>query len=303
MERSALSFAEKWTALARTIGPYSRLRIAPTPSGFLHLGNAVNFVLNWLTARLHPQARLLVRIDDLDAERKRPEYVQNIFDTLRNLGLDWDEGPRSPEDLERQWAQHLRLPLYEKLLQTLRQRGHLFACAKSRRELAPFGGDYPEAFRHQPYGLDDVDVAWRIRTPLPHQPEIMPPDFVVRRRDGIPAYQTASVADDVFFGITHVIRGQDLWPSTRAQQYLAQCAGLTAFERIAFLHHPLLTDECGRKLSKSAGAPPLSTGPANGTSPAAVFAIVARWLALEGPAKSAADLLAAARQKLLATDE
>ncbi|MCS7035813.1 MAG: glutamate--tRNA ligase family protein [Saprospiraceae bacterium] len=298
MERPAVAFAEKWAAFARTLGPQSRLRMAPTPSGFLHVGNAVNFTLNWLAARLHPQGRLLLRIDDLDAERKRPEYVQNIFDTLHWLGLDWDEGPRSPEDLERQWSQRHRLPLYETLLRTLRERQYLFACAKSRRDLAPFGSHYPEAFRQQPCSLDDADVAWRIRTPLPHRPEHMPPDFVVRRRDGIPAYQVVSVADDVFFGITHVIRGEDLSASTHAQEYLARCAELPAFERIVFLHHPLLTDAQGNKLSKSAGAQALHAQQARSTvSPADVFGLVGRWLALEEPVSTAAALLSAARQK------
>lgn len=298
MERPATVFADEWAAFMRGLGPQSRLRIAPTPSGFLHLGNAVNFTLNWLAARLRPQARLLLRIDDLDAERKRPEYVQNIFDTLHWLRLDWDEGPRSPEDLEREWSQRHRLPLYEALLNTLRERQCLFACAKSRRDLAPFAGQYPEAFRQQPCSLDDADVAWRIRTPLPHHPERIPPDFVVRRRDGIPAYQVVSVADDVFFAITHVIRGEDLRASTHAQQYLAQCAGTSVFERIAFLHHPLLTDGQGRKLSKSAGAQALHTGASkNALPPAEVFRKVAHWLGIAEPVSSAAALLAAARQK------
>lgn len=298
MERPATAFADEWAAFVRSLGPQSRLRIAPTPSGLLHLGNAVNFTLNWLAARLQPQARLLLRIDDLDAERKRPEYVQNIFDTLHWLGLDWDEGPRSPEDVEREWSQRHRLPLYEALLNTLRERKCLFACAKSRRDLAPFAGQYPEVFRQQPCSLDDADVAWRIRTSLPHRPEHMPPDFVVRRRDGIPAYQVVSVADDVFFGITHIIRGEDLRASTHAQQYLAQCAGMSAVERIAFLHHPLLTDEQGHKLSKSAGAQALHPEASkNALPPAEVFRTVAQWLGIADAVDSAAALLTAAQQK------
>mgnify|MGYP000457008202 CR=1 FL=1 len=296
MERPVNAFAGAWAVFVRSIGANSRLRMAPTPSGFLHVGNAANFALNWLAARWHPGARLLLRIDDLDAERKRPEYLQNIFDTLTWLDLDWDEGPRSVQDLESEWSQRFRLPLYEGLLEQLRARDALFACAKSRRELAPFHGDYPEAFRQQPCSLDDDGVAWRLRTPRSCALEAMPPDFVVRRRDGIPAYQLVSVADDVHFRITHVVRGEDLASSTRAQQYLAQCAGLEAFARVRFLHHPLLLDGQGQKLSKSAGAQALLQGQQGYLPAAQVFRLVAEWLGLDEVPETAAELLAIARR-------
>ncbi len=292
---AADAFAPGWWAFVRSVKPGSRLRLAPTPSGFLHVGNAVNFTLNWLAARLTPGVRLLLRIDDLDSERKRPEYVQNIFEVLCWLGLDWDEGPRTAADLEGRWSQRHRMPLYEALLTALRTGQWLFACAKSRRELAPFGGDYPEAFRQQACNLDDARVAWRLHTPLPHRPEWMPPDFVVRRRDGIPAYQVASVADDVHFSVTHIIRGEDLMPSTRAQQYLAQCAGQpwASFCSLHFLHHPLLTDDQGQKLSKSAGALALSEQRQRGLAPALVFRVVAQWLGLRASAAESAHTLLA----------
>lgn len=271
------AFAAAYRALVATIGPNSRLRLAPTPSGYLHLGNAFNFILNWQAARSVPGARLLLRIDDLDADRKRPEYVQDVFDTLHWIGIDWDEGPRSPEDFEANWSQHLRLPLCEQLLDDLHRTGQVFACGKSRRDLAPFDGDYPPEFRYQNGSLDTPNTAWRLQTPLPRTPDL-PPDFVVRRRDGIPAYQVASVADDLHFGITHIIRGADLESSTRAQQYLAACAGQSAFAQIRFLHHPLLLDAAGEKLSKSAGASALKTWREEGRSPEEVFQAVAAWL-------------------------
>lgn len=276
------AFADTYRAFVATIGPNSRLRLAPTPSGYLHLGNAFNFILNWQAARSVPGARLLLRIDDLDADRKRPEYVQDVFDTLRWLGLDWDEGPRSPEDFEANWSQHLRLPLYEHLLDDLRRTGQVFACGKSRRDLAPFDGDYPVEFRYQNCTLDTPDTAWRLQTPLPRTPDL-PPDFVVRRRDGIPAYQVASVADDLHWGITHIIRGADLESSTRAQQYLSACAGRSAFAQIRFLHHPLLLDAAGEKLSKSAGASALKTWREEGRSPEEVFQAVVTQLGEQGP--------------------
>lgn len=242
------------------------LRLAPTPSGYLHTGNALNFVLNWLTAR-STNSRLLLRIDDLDAERKRPEYVQDIFDSLDWLGLDWDEGPRTPGDFENNWSQHLRIPLYHKQLEDLRETGLLFACRKSRSELASFAGEYPAAFREQGLSLDEQDVSWRIKTP----PDFPLPDFVVRRRDGLPAYQIASMADDIFFGVTHIIRGMDLEPSTQAQQLLASCINNDKFLKIKFLHHPLLLDSSGEKLSKSAGSASLQAIRAAGGKPEKVF--------------------------------
>lgn len=281
------AYISVFRAFAGRVGSGSRLRLAPTPSGYLHLGNAYNFILNWLAARRVPDARLLLRIDDLDAERKRPEYVQDVFDTLHWLGLDWDEGPRSPDDFEKNWSQHLRLPLYAQLLEALRGGGHVFACGKSRRDLAAFGGDYPLAFRHQNCSLETPNVAWRIQTPVP-RPADIPPDFVVRRRDGIPAYQVASVADDLHFGVTHVIRGVDLAGSTAAQQYLAACAGLTAFSDLSFLHHPLLRDADGGKLSKSAGAAALKTWREEGRAPSEVFRAVSAWLGVEAVDTAAA---------------
>jgi glutamyl-tRNA synthetase len=243
------AFAEAFEQFLQGIGPNARLRLAPTPSGLLHLGNALNFWLNYRAAQ-SAHADLLLRIDDMDADRKRPEYVQDVFDSLHWLGIHWTQGPRDAADFEQNWSQHLRIPLYHKALDALRQQGLLFACRKSRRDLAPWGGAYPAEFREQGLSLDAPDVAWRIRTP-----EQFPlPDFVVRRRDGLPAYQVASVVDDLHFGITHVIRGADLADSTTAQRWLAQCMAQPAFAQIQFLHHPLLLDAAGEKLSKSAGA-------------------------------------------------
>ena len=275
------SFSAEYFAFLRTIGPSSRLRLAPTPSGFLHPGNAINFVLNWLAARHAPGARLLLRIDDLDADRKRAEYVQDVFDTLHWLGLDWDEGPRDALDFEQHWSQHMRLALYHSTLDLLKERGHLFACAKSRRDLEPFKDRYPQAFRSQNCSLDDPEVAWRIRTP----DDFVLPDFVVRRRDGLPAYQIASLADDRYFGITHIVRGQDLADSTAAQRYLAVCLDWAGFARVRILHHPLLLNDSGEKLSKSAGATALRRWREDGRGPAAIFQQTANLLNLD-PAKA-----------------
>jgi glutamyl-tRNA synthetase len=284
-------FAERFFEFAKTAGPGCRLRFAPTPSGYLHLGNALNFTLNWLVARLQG-GKILLRIDDLDAERKRPEYVADIFESLRWLGLDWDKGPgidaqKDPvQDFESNWSQHLRLPLYVEVLDRLRAQNVLFGCQKSRSAVAEYGHVYPLEFRHQHLSLDTPDVAWRITYDV--QGPIR--DFIVRRRDGIPAYQIASFSDDVHFGITHVIRGADLEASTKAQQYLGGLLQESRFSNIHFLHHPLILDQQGDKLSKSTGANSLMAIRAGGGSPALVFEQVAAMLHLP-KVTTAADLL------------
>ncbi|MFN0037161.1 MAG: glutamate--tRNA ligase family protein [Saprospiraceae bacterium] len=282
------SFAQLFFDFAKSVAPESRLRLAPTPSGFVHIGNALNFTLNWLAAKysggLAPSespAKIYLRIDDLDADRRRPEYLDDIFDTLRWLNLDWDSqsGHRAIEQSD-------NLPRYFHVLERLRERGLLFACQKSRRELEPFGGAYPSEFREQNLGLDAPDVAWRIKTP----PGFPLPDFVVRRRDGIPAYQVASLADDLHLGITHIVRGADLEDSTAAQRFLAAALSEENFLKIKFLHHPLVLGESGEKLSKSAGATSLKTLREAGIGPEKVFRTVGEWLGLEGD--SAEKLLA-----------
>lgn len=276
-------FSTAFLAFCRTATPDARLRFAPTPSGYLHLGNALNFTLNWLVARL-AGARVLLRIDDLDDARKRPEYVQDIFDTLHWLGLDWDEGPKDVADFEKNWSQHLRLHHYNEALSRLVKTGLVFACGKSRRELAPFGAQYPPEFRHQGLALDAANVSWRIATP----PDLPMPDFVLRRRDGIPAYQLASLVDDLLLGITHVVRGVDLEASTAAQQWLANLLADSDtvapslpwghFKLLQCLHHPLILDATGQKLSKSAGADALISLRQGRQTPDRVFETCSRLL-------------------------
>ena len=245
------AFRTQYEQLLASMPDQARLRLAPTPSGYLHQGNALNFFLNWQLAKASSGGNLFLRIDDLDDDRKRPEYIDDIFNTLHWLGIDWAIGPKTPDDFEDNWTQHLRIQQYVDALLQLREQGLLFACGKSRRDLAAFQGQYPVDFRQQGLSLDQPNVAWRIKTP-----EGFPmPDFVVRGRGGIPSYQIASLIDDLNFGITHIVRGQDLESSTKAQAYLAECLGLREqFRQITVLHHPLLMRADGEKLSKSAGA-------------------------------------------------
>ncbi|MBF9237051.1 hypothetical protein I2I05_06545 [Hymenobacter sp. BT683] len=236
-------------------------RLAPTPSGYLHLGNAVNFVLTWLLTR-QAGGVLHLRIDDLDRARLRPAYLDNIFRVIDWLGLDYDQGPTGPDDFLRHHSQLLHLPEYNAVLRRLAQQPGLVHASQRTRT----GG--PEA----PVSLETPGAAWRARVPADTIISIadawqgnanvplgaLMPDFVVRKKDGVAAYQVASVVDDLRLGTSLVVRGLDLQPSTAAQLWLAGQLSETApfnAARIQFFHHPLMTDAAGQKLSKSQQLP------------------------------------------------
>lgn len=225
-----------------------RFRIAPTPSGFLHEGNRHNIRLI-ARRRAELGASLLLRIDDLDAERKRPDYVRHIFDVLAEEGVTWDEGPSDSHEFESQWSQRHRLNHYHRLLDQLRTEGHLYACLCSRSDWATYEGDgCPRKCHQQALPFDTPNTLWRLKHhATPHEPGLT----VMRSRHGIPAYHIASICDDIRFGITHVVRGEDLRASTNLQLEIARRLHLTSFLSIHFEHHPLVLDADGRKLSKS----------------------------------------------------
>lgn len=245
-----------------------KTRIAPTPSGFLHEGNAFAFLLTAELAKKHG-ASILLRIDDLDNDRKRPEYVSDIFESLHWLGISCDKGPKNPKELEEEWSQHHRLSLYEVALTSLREKGLVYACGCSRKQLSELESPADDAHtcRNGLLPLDTADSAWRIRIPkdvtvcfkqlngtvTSLQPASRQPDPVVRRKDGIPAYQVVSVCDDEHFGIDLIVRGEDLLASTAVQLFIAQQLGFDGFINATFHHHPLLLNEKGEKWSKSAG--------------------------------------------------
>jgi glutamyl-tRNA synthetase len=244
-------------------------RLAPTPSGFLHIGNLYAFVLTWLAVR-QQQGKLLLRIDDIDNERSRPEYLENIFAWLDLLGLTYNEGPKSVAEFSQQWSQQTRLPLYEKLLQQLVATGKVYACNCSRKLITKNNGNglYQGTCRHKNISLSQPGVNWRIQVDEDAvitfedemlgmqklQPAALMGDFVIRRRNGLPSYQIASLADDIHFGINFIVRGEDLLASTAAQLYLAKLVHATDFLTAHFTHHPLLKNDAGEKLSKTAGS-------------------------------------------------
>jgi glutamyl-tRNA synthetase len=246
--------------------PHRLTRIAPTPSGFLHPGNVLSFAITARLAQL-AGAQTLLRVDDMDRERVLPEYVQDIFDTLRLVDIPWQQGPQDYHQFTETFSQHHRMPLYNYALQQLWREGRVYACTCSRADVARTGGIYNGACRHKALPPNTPDACWRMNTDDAHLVTIktlsgpisvpFPADmahYVVRRRDGLPAYQLSSVVDDVHFGVDLVVRGQDLFSSTVAQLYLAQCMGDTAFSAVTFYHHQLVAGADGQKLSKSAGA-------------------------------------------------
>jgi len=244
-----------------------RGRLAPSPTGLLHLGHARTF---W-TAQERARAAggtLLLRNDDLDTARCRPEFVTAMQEDMRWFGLEWEEP---------MVTQSARIPLYRAALARLHAAGFIFPCSRSRRDVlaaasAPHDGDendeplYPPEFRPAagiplPPLTDPIAVNWRFRVPdgetlVFHDGHFGGQratagrdfgDFLVWRKDDAPSYQLACVVDDGAMGITEVGRGADLIKSTFRQLLLFRALGLTA---PAFYHCPLVTDEKGVRLAK-----------------------------------------------------
>lgn len=267
---------------------FSRTRIAPTPSGFLHLGNVFSFAVTATLAE-RTGAKVLLRIDDLDQQRVTPEYIRDIFDTLHFLGIAWQEGPADAEDFSQHYSQLRRMHLYENALEQLRNSGRVFACACSRSQLA---SAKPCNCNNIP--LDQPGVSWRLRTdhsisltvktlsgkPIQTTLPLSMKEFVVRKKDGFPAYQLSSVADDDHFHTDLIVRGQDLWDSTLAQLYLARLLPGSSFPKNIFFHHTLLTDDPGRKLSKSAGDTSIRYLRREGMEPGDIYALIASRMGL-----------------------
>jgi glutamyl/glutaminyl-tRNA synthetase len=265
-----------------------RTRIAPTPSGFLHLGNVMSFALTAGLAR-RCGAAILLRIDDLDRERVSREYVEDIFETLSFLGIPWDEGPRNFSEFERSWSQEHRLGMYMEALERLRGSGKVFACNCSRSKILRENPDgvYPGICREKGLSLDEEGCSWRVRTE-----GVEMTDFVVRKKDGNPAYQLTSVIDDLHFGVDLVVRGDDLRASTAAQQWLAEELGLDAFRNIHFYHHRLLMASKNEKLSKSAGATSIRYLRRQGVEPGEIYTMILQRFGSDEPASTWEEMAA-----------
>jgi glutamyl/glutaminyl-tRNA synthetase len=295
---------------------FVRTRIAPTPSGYLHLGNLASFILTAGLARRHG-ASILLRIDDIDRARARPAYIDDIFETLHYLGIPWDEGPMDPTDFVRNHAQLQRMDLYRAALAGLAASGQIFACDCSRKTLAAHAGEggYPGTCLAKQIPLDTPGVCWRLKTaedatvmihdlvqgpaskPLP----VSMRHFIVRKKDHLPAYQLASVIDDIHFGVDLIVRGEDLFESTLAQLYLSACLGNVTFAQVRFVHHVLLQNAAGEKMSKSAGDISIQLLRKQGKDRGSICRQVALLLGLDMDPSDWDDLFTAIEPHLLRT--
>ena len=244
-----------------------RGRFAPSPTGPLHFGSLVAAVASWLDARA-AGGEWLVRIEDVDRPRSVPGAADAILRALEALGLAWDgEVVRQSE----------RGALYEAALERLRAAGHVYRCRCSRREIADSalhgieGAIYPGTCRGRAVREDEPAA---VRAIAPAEPIHFDDrvqgaiiqkvardigDFVLRRRDGLHAYQLAVVVDDAEQGVTDVVRGADLLWSTPRQIALQRWLG---FPTPRYLHVPLAADRAGEKLSKQTNAPPIDVADA-----------------------------------------
>lgn len=247
-------------------------RFAPTPSGYLHIGNAVNAQLVAWLAEAHG-GTVALRIDDMDAARFRHEYLHDIFDVLRWLGIEWQLGPSDARDVQARQSLPRRTAYYRAELAAAGDRGlEIYACRCSRSQLAgPPTGGCPGGCRTAGHEYVAGETALRARIPDAVAPEVG--DVVLWRRDDLPAYHLASVIDDRDLGVTHVVRGEDLRASTAIQVHLAPFLDAASFAGAEFVHHRLLTDAGGAKLSKStlvSGPMPRTAGLRDAVAQAAV---------------------------------
>jgi len=251
-------------------------RFAPAPTGFLHLGHIVNAIHVWGIARA-AGGRVLLRIEDHDRQRSRPQFERAILDDLEWLGFAWD-GPVA--------RQSDRDAIYESALARLRAHGLVYACECSRTEIAAAGEPgaelrYPGTCAEK--GLTEgPGRGTRVRLepsverfvdrrlgPQQQHPADQCGDLLVRDRDGNWTYQFAVTVDDFDQGVTLVIRGEDLLPSTGRQIQLARLLGRTTPPE--FLHHALIMKNATQKLSKSDGDTGIRDLRAKGWTPARVI--------------------------------
>ena len=277
--------------------PTPRTRLAPSPTGALHLGNARTFLINWAMARRHDWD-IVLRIDDLDGPRVKPKAAAQAIDTLAWLGLDW----RGEPVFQSQHREH-----YESALQHLREHRYVYPCCCTRAQIqslqsAPQEGDhelrYPGTCRTQDLPTSTESVCWRFRVDDasvefhdefcgPQSVDVMREvgDFVVSPKTGGASYQLAVVVDDTIQQVTHVVRGDDLLSST-ARQLLTRNALQTGRTcdppSTKYWHIPLIKGEDGRRLAKRHGDTRLQTYRDLGVTPYRIIGLLAEWSGL-GP--------------------
>ncbi len=289
-------------------------RLAPSPTGALHLGNARTFLINWALAR-QLDWKIVLRIEDLDTPRVKPQARRQVIDDLRWLGIDWDEGPLD---------QMKDLSPYVQAIRTLHSGGRVYSCSCSRSEIAlaqsaPNLGDgemrYPGACRSgladmsRQRGTDEVEQAigrmlqpavadsastqgsstQALRLLIPDEAmqftdmiageqsihvQRQVGDFIIATKANLPAYQLAVVVDDARQGVTDIVRGDDLIPSAARQLWLYRFLDLTPLPR--HWHLPLVIGEDGRRLAKRHGDTRLSWYRSQGVPAERIIGWVAR---------------------------
>ena len=231
-------------------------RFAPTPSGHLHFGSLVAALASYLDARA-VGGRWLLRMEDLDPPREEPGAQAAILNALERYGFEWDG------EMVRQSERH---DAYAEVLNRLFNHGLAYACTCSRKQLEPYQGIYPGLCRNLGHAQDGAAIRLRVPELYYHfQDRVQGEyrqhlgrevgDFVIRRRDGLYAYQLAVLLDDAWQGVTDIVRGADLLDSTPRQLYLQELLGLP---QPRYLHLPLITQPDGNKLGKSYRSPPLA---------------------------------------------
>ena len=250
-----------------------RLRFAPSPTGFLHIGGARTALYNWLLARKAPGNALVLRLEDTDRERSTDEAIDQILDALDWLGLDWDEGPFRQTERDERYAEHLAAAarLGRRLLGHRDRRGGSGAARRQR------GG---AGYRGTPVAEGTEGAAVRLRVPDEGETVVedvirgasafenrLLDDFVIARADRTPLYNFAVAVDDHEMGITHVVRGDDHLSNTPRQLLVLNALGATA---PVYAHLPLLHGTDGKPLSKRHGAASVQELRAAGYLPEAV---------------------------------
>jgi len=297
-------------APARDAGPspstspprVEKTRLAPSPTGALHLGNARTFLINWALAR-RLGWRVILRIEDLDSPRVKPEATAGTIADLEWLGLDWDEGPFEQQaDLTPCWDALRSLQLSDRVYPCLCTRKEIEAAQSAPHEedsqllgIAPHELRYPGTCRSrsvraalQDQTLDTDGSAWRLRVPEVEvevvdrlagrrvfNPQLEVGDFIVATKRQLPAYQLAVVVDDARQGVTQVVRGDDLLSSAARQRLLYAELGLSPLPD--YWHLPLVLGPDGRRLAKRHGDTKLSTFRERGVPAERVVGLLAAW--------------------------
>jgi glutamyl/glutaminyl-tRNA synthetase len=224
----------------------TRARFAPTPSGYLHFGNLLNLQMTFDEVKKRG-GEMALRIDDGDATRTRPEYIQDIFETLTWLGFTWDHGPKNLSDFTQNFSQSLKTKIYREFLKEFPG----YACTCSRQEIKSRTRDHYDGHcRDKKLSLTKDQSQWRLLSDDPKT------DVVLWRKENLPAYHLVSLYEDLQFQTNLIIRGEDLRESSEIQLMMAKMLGKKAqtFIDATFIHHPLILDEHQHKLSKSEGA-------------------------------------------------